>query len=127
MCFLAGQKDAKRFRTVDLHKTGRSTKKLIVQQALNTEDMDQEQFLTKTRQRIDRSAECIPPGNAFDDPTTCDCSSSWRPPCTSHALHCKLDAAQSSVAAVPVALHTQNFIGSRQVTLQVQVTLQGWH
>ena len=50
----AGHKDSSELRTVDLHKTGLETKKLIVQQALSTEDMDQERFLTKVRQRMDR-------------------------------------------------------------------------
>ena len=49
-----GHKDPSELRTVNLHKTGPDTKKLIVQKALNTEDMDQERFLTKVRQRLDR-------------------------------------------------------------------------
>lgn len=52
----AGQETPKELRTVDLYKAGRSTKKLIVRKALNTEDMDQERFLTKIRQRMDRYA-----------------------------------------------------------------------
>lgn len=52
--YVAGHKDPLELRTVDLHRTGLETKKLIVQQALNTEDMDQERFLSKIRQRFDR-------------------------------------------------------------------------
>ncbi|KAL0029477.1 hypothetical protein WJX77_010449 [Trebouxia sp. C0004] len=54
MGVLPGQKDTKLLRTVDLHKIGRYTKKLIVQQALSTEDQDQERFLKKIGQRMDR-------------------------------------------------------------------------
>ena len=54
--YAAGHKDPLELRTVDFHKTGLETKKLIVQQALNTEDMDQERFLSKVRQRFDRYA-----------------------------------------------------------------------
>ena len=62
--YVAGHKDPLELRTVDLHKTGLETKKLIVQQALNTEDMDQEQFLSKIRQRFDRYAAGQPNGAA---------------------------------------------------------------
>ncbi|KAL3151299.1 hypothetical protein ABBQ38_013137 [Trebouxia sp. C0009 RCD-2024] len=49
-----GNKGFVDLRQKNLHKTGPETKKLIVQQALNTEDMDQERFLTKIRERLDR-------------------------------------------------------------------------
>lgn len=51
---VAGHKGFVDLRQKNLHKTGPETKKLIVQQALSTEDMDQEQFLTKIRERLDR-------------------------------------------------------------------------
>ena len=41
-------------RHADLRKTGRNTKRRIVQNALQTEDMDQETFLKKVRARMDR-------------------------------------------------------------------------
>ena len=46
-------RDLKQARHANLAKTGRDTKRRIVQGALQTEDMEQEKFLTKVRERLD--------------------------------------------------------------------------
>ena len=52
----AGKGDSQQpqMRQVDLRRTGRNTKRRIVQNALQTEDMDQERLLQKVRERLDR-------------------------------------------------------------------------
>ena len=52
----AGSKCHDEARNDTVHKLSPPTNKQVVQRALQTEDMDQEAFLTKVKQRKDRYA-----------------------------------------------------------------------